>query len=246
MLRSSSYPRRNSPNELRGLRLDASQRSTRSTLWLDNKGQNYAATQDNKTSPSPPQLHSDVANAPVAACVRGEPILGAGLPDNHALPRAADEFYSRCFKPVLSQRNTAIRNFTSNPLSNNYNSGSAPISTTTITQTGEGNTTATGPAIKTGSLTTPVLTPGQSYQGVVSMSKAYMLLSIGSTNWIDGSRQDSGRCKPERADIGRVSIIRGRVEFHDHTRRDFGCEPDCQSYLWTMTPIPNGANGDNP
>ena len=133
-----------------------------------------------------------------------------------------------------------FRTFAGQPLSNNYNSGAVPISTTTTVESG-GSTTPT-PTIMTGSVATPVLNPGQSYLGVVTMPKVFNLISLSATA--------AARIRVYATRAAQISDngrgITSALNFQTTQGVYADVNLTSSPFLWLMTPVPTLANGDAP
>lgn len=156
------------------------------------------------------------------------------VPPTTFTPDSSLQFYRGGIVPQF-------RAFTPAPLSNNNNAGGG----TTVENSESSSSTVINNltlSIKSAALTTPVLNPGQSYQGQVTVSQAYILLSVAATAaarvrvYATAAAQTSDNPRP----------ITTALNFQTTQNVIADINITSSPYLWNMSPIVCGQNADTP
>jgi hypothetical protein len=165
------------------------------------------------------------------------PQMRCPVPPSPFTPDSSQQFYRGNTLPQF-------RAFALPPLTGVVSSaGSGGITNTTVIQQG-GSTTPISLTLKpqTASLTTPVLSQGQTFTGSVSAASAYLVLGMASTAasrvriYSTQTAQTLDSTRPATTPPP-YATTQGLVA--DVTLQN-------SPYQWLMTPVPSGQNGDSP
>jgi hypothetical protein len=127
------------------------------------------------------------------------------------------------------------------PLSGNNNNSSG-TTVTNATSSSSSTTIITQLSIKSASFSTPVLTPGSTYAGVVTMSSAFNIVGLSANLparvrlYATAASQTSDQHRPS-TQAPPFEVTQGLI-----------CDVvmDTAPFAWILTPCPNGSNGDFP
>lgn len=166
------------------------------------------------------------------------PTIRCPLPPITATPDTLRQFYRAGIVPQN-------RIFGSAPLSGNNNSGGGGSTSTTVIESTSSTTTVL-PTAKNASITTPVLGPGASYLGVVSMAKTFTLLQIALDQ--PARVELYSTASFQALDAGRPAFL-GGIPNPPAAGTEHGVITDLYSEvsgLWIMSSDAVGSNADAP